>query len=94
MPREIYQSLSEHAKYIARYVVAEAGEALITGFREDLGTTTAGTERRRLTSEQINESPLIHPEQREACRCQSRSFCAAEMITASRRANCSAAACT
>ena len=42
MPREIHQSLSEHAKYIARYVVAEAGEALITGFREDLGTTPPG----------------------------------------------------
>ena len=42
MPREIYQSLSEHAQYIARYVVAEAGEALNTGFREDLGTTPPG----------------------------------------------------
>ena len=42
MPREIYESLSEHGKYIARYVVAEAGEDLVTGFREDLGKTPPG----------------------------------------------------
>mgnify|MGYP006248883089 FL=1 len=42
MPREIYESLSENGQYIARYVVAEAGEELSTGFREDLGTTPPG----------------------------------------------------
>jgi hypothetical protein len=42
MPPEIYESLSEHGQYIARYVVAEAGEELVTGFREDLGTTPPG----------------------------------------------------
>ena len=42
MPREIYESLSEHGQYIARYVVAEAGEELSTGFREDLGSTPPG----------------------------------------------------
>ncbi len=42
MPREIYESLSKHGQYIARYVVAESGEELVTGFREDLGTTPPG----------------------------------------------------
>jgi hypothetical protein len=42
MPREIYESLSEHGQYIARYVAAEAGKELVTGFREDLGTTPPG----------------------------------------------------
>jgi hypothetical protein len=42
MPREIYNTLSEHGQYIARYLVAGAGEELRTGFREDLGTTPPG----------------------------------------------------
>jgi ectoine hydroxylase-related dioxygenase (phytanoyl-CoA dioxygenase family) len=39
IPREIYNTLSEHGQYIARYLVASPGETLITGFRDDLGTT-------------------------------------------------------
>ena len=39
MPRDIYETLSEHGQYIARYVVADAGQPLKTGIREDLGTT-------------------------------------------------------
>jgi hypothetical protein len=39
MPREIYDTLSEHGQYIARYVVADAGLPLKTGIRDDLGTT-------------------------------------------------------
>jgi len=39
MPREIFETLSDHGKYIARYLVAERGAALVTGIRDDLGTT-------------------------------------------------------
>ena len=39
MPREIYETLSEHGQRIARYVVADPGQKLKTGIREDLGTT-------------------------------------------------------
>lgn len=39
MPREVYETLSEHGQYIARYLSAQPGESLKTGFREDLGTT-------------------------------------------------------
>lgn len=42
MPREIYDTLSEHGQYIARYVVAQPGEELVTGIRDDLGTTPPG----------------------------------------------------
>jgi hypothetical protein len=39
MPREIYEALSEHGQHIARYVVADAGQTLQTGIRDDLGST-------------------------------------------------------
>ena len=39
MPREIYETLSEHGQHIARYVVADAGQTLQTGIRDDLGST-------------------------------------------------------
>jgi ectoine hydroxylase-related dioxygenase (phytanoyl-CoA dioxygenase family) len=42
MPRHIYETLSEHGQYIARYIVAQPGEELATGFRDDLGTTPPG----------------------------------------------------
>lgn len=42
MPRQIYDTLSEHAKVVARYVVAEDGKELVTGFRDDLGGTPLG----------------------------------------------------
>ena len=45
MPRHIYETLSEHGQYIARYIVAQPGEELATGFRDDLGTTSAGVKR-------------------------------------------------
>ena len=42
MPRPIFESLSEHGQYIARYLVAEQSETLLTGFHDDLGTTPPG----------------------------------------------------
>lgn len=37
MPRSIYDELSEHGKWISRYIVADRDEELVTGYREDLG---------------------------------------------------------
>ena len=42
MPRPIFESLSDHGRHIARYLVAETGEKLQIGFRDDLGTTPRG----------------------------------------------------
>jgi hypothetical protein len=42
MPREIYDELSDHAKAVAQYIVAEPGEDLLTGYRDSLGGTPEG----------------------------------------------------
>lgn len=42
MPRDLYDTLSEHGQYIARYIVAQPDQELVTGIREDLGTTPPG----------------------------------------------------
>ncbi len=39
MPREIYDSLSDHAREICRYIVAGRGEDLDVGYRDNLGGT-------------------------------------------------------
>lgn len=39
MPRSIYDTLSDHGKKICRYIVADSGEEIETGYREDLGMT-------------------------------------------------------
>ena len=39
LPREIYRSLSEHGRDIARYIVEDADEPLVTGYRKRLGGT-------------------------------------------------------
>ncbi len=47
MPRQIYDTLSDHGQYIARYIVAQPGEELVTGIRDDLGTTPPGLREKR-----------------------------------------------
>ena len=37
MPHDIYDGLSEHGQWISRYIVADKGEKLVTGYRDDLG---------------------------------------------------------
>lgn len=37
MPRAIYDGLSEHGKRLARFIVADSGEVLETGYLDDLG---------------------------------------------------------
>ncbi len=37
VPREIYDSLSDHAKHVCRFIKAEPGEDLVTGVRENFG---------------------------------------------------------
>ena len=39
MPRERFETLSEHGKRLCRYIVAEKDEVLTTEYREDLGGT-------------------------------------------------------
>lgn len=41
LPRHLYDKLSPHAQHISRYIVAEPGEQLKTGYREGLGSTPA-----------------------------------------------------
>lgn len=43
MPREIYDSLSTHGQWIARYIVAGKDEQVTTGFRRNLGGTPASS---------------------------------------------------
>ena len=64
MPRHIYETLSEHGQYIARYIVAQPGEELATGFRDDLGTTPPGLRDRPQKSRPrpFNVSPPHPPE--------------------------------
>lgn len=42
MPREIYNDLSDHAKAVAQYIVTDADEELLTGYRDSLGGTPQG----------------------------------------------------
>lgn len=42
MPRQIYDGLSAHGQRLCRYIVADRGEQLATGYRTDLGSTPAG----------------------------------------------------
>lgn len=37
MPREIFDGLSAHAQKISRYIVAQSGQELATGYRQNLG---------------------------------------------------------
>ena len=37
VPREIYDTLSDHARHLCRFIVAERGEVLKTGVREEYG---------------------------------------------------------
>ena len=46
MPREIYDTLSDHGKDIARYIVADSAETLKTGYRTNLGGTPASSKAR------------------------------------------------
>jgi|TARA_B100001063_G_scaffold230928_1_gene244507 hypothetical protein len=39
MPKVLYQQLSKHGQHIGRYIVADDGAEIDTGFRQDLGTT-------------------------------------------------------
>lgn len=39
MPRSIYDGLSDHAQQLCQYIVADKGEELDVGYREDLGRT-------------------------------------------------------
>lgn len=41
MPRKIYETLSDHGKRLAKFIVADENELLQTGFRSDLGGTPA-----------------------------------------------------
>ncbi|MDA0790104.1 MAG: phytanoyl-CoA dioxygenase family protein [Proteobacteria bacterium] len=41
VPRDIYESLSEHGRRVARYIVADPGQTLETGVRDDLGYVPA-----------------------------------------------------
>lgn len=47
MPRTIFESLSDHGKHICRYMVAEPGQELTTGYRKHLGGTPPGLETAR-----------------------------------------------
>lgn len=47
MPREIFENLSEHGRRICRYIVAEPGQELVTGYRSRLGATPAAPTTRR-----------------------------------------------
>ena len=38
MPREIYDTLSDHAKKVCRFIVADSAEEVVTGYRDDLGS--------------------------------------------------------
>ena len=42
MPYEIYETLSDHGKRIAEYIVAHPGEKLVTGYHTSLGLTPPG----------------------------------------------------
>ena len=46
MPREIYNTLSEHGKRICRYIVTDPGEDLVTGYRDNLGGTPLSSKSR------------------------------------------------
>ncbi|MEM7016323.1 MAG: phytanoyl-CoA dioxygenase family protein [Pseudomonadota bacterium] len=39
MPREIYDTLSEHAQRVSRFIVADKDRELVTGYHPDLGNT-------------------------------------------------------
>lgn len=39
MPRHTYDTLTPHGQHLCRYIVAEHGRELVTGYRPDLGTT-------------------------------------------------------
>lgn len=39
MPREIYDTLSDHGRHLCQYIVADPGEQLDTGYLSDLGKT-------------------------------------------------------
>ena len=47
MPRDLYKTLSEHAKDICRYIVADPGEEIDTSPCKDLGTTPPAMRKRR-----------------------------------------------
>jgi ectoine hydroxylase-related dioxygenase (phytanoyl-CoA dioxygenase family) len=38
MPYEIYETLSKHGQQVCRYIVADRGKTLKTGYRDDLGS--------------------------------------------------------
>ena len=38
MPYEIYETLSDHAKHLCRFIVADSSATVKTGYRDDLGT--------------------------------------------------------
>ena len=42
VPRDIYETLSEHAQAVAKYIVAEPGQPLDIGYRDSLGGTPDG----------------------------------------------------
>jgi hypothetical protein len=50
MPREIYDGLSQHGQSISRYIVADKGDEVVTGFRRNLGGTPASSMSRPLKS--------------------------------------------
>ena len=50
MPREIYDGLSKHGQSISRYIVADKGEEVVTGFRRNLGGTPESSMSRPLKS--------------------------------------------
>jgi ectoine hydroxylase-related dioxygenase (phytanoyl-CoA dioxygenase family) len=50
MPREIYDGLSKHGQSISRYIVADKGDEVLTGFRRNLGGTPASSMSRPLKS--------------------------------------------
>ena len=66
MPREIYETLSEHGQRIARYVVADPGQKLKTGIREIWAPrhrrSEKEIERPRATRSPANESLPLRPE--------------------------------
>ena len=52
LPRELYDSLSEHGQDIARYIVAAPGQLLDTGYRRLLGGTPPDSRSRPIKADQ------------------------------------------